>query len=392
MIQLSQALQILSAQSFELKTETVPLDDAFNRVLAEDVFADRDYPPFNRSAMDGFAIQSSALGIENQFTVIAKILAGEEIILPESIQTYHAVQIMTGASVPEPFDCVVKIEDCIVENDILKFNPQGLKKWSNIALKGEDTIANNVVVSKNSEINLTKILALSSLGKSEVLVYKLPQISLLTTGDEVVPVSQNPSKFQIRNSNVHTIRSGLKRLGIQLQKHVHIGDNPEELSQAILDLQKTADIIICTGGVSAGVADYMPNLLVQNGYEKIFHKVAIKPGKPIWFGKNNSTFVFALPGNPLSVLTTFKVFVEFFLVHILKKESICKEVFLEHDVYKKIPLEEFIMVNVQNSTCSKVVTNGSGDVISGIRANALAHFPADLSTISAGSSIKIYEI
>ncbi len=394
MLSYQEALEIVLQQKITLSSELVHLDQALGRVLACSVLADRDYPPFNRSAMDGFAINFSDFKTsEQKFKIIGELLAGQEWKGTEVIPN-GALRIMTGASVPNGFNAVVKIEDCIVDGGFVSFNLDSIAEFQNIATQAEDAAEGNVVVKKGTIINLGTIVALASVGCEFVEVFTQPKVAIITSGDEIVAVNQKPAITQIRNSNVHVLKAALAKLGIINCEHKHVKDTPEAVKEAILSLQNNSDLIICTGGVSAGTADYLPQGLSDLYFNKLFHKIKIKPGKPVWFGKNDlsNTFVFALPGNPLSVLTTFKILVEPFLLKSQFKNTINYVTLpLAHEVQNKIDLDEFFFAQITNELVYKIKTHGSGDVISSVEAKGLAMHDAVKTKLIAGEHVKVFK-
>jgi molybdopterin molybdotransferase len=236
---------------------------------------------------------------------------------------------------------------------------------------------------------------LASIGKDEVLVEKLPVISIITTGDEVVNVDAAVNPVQIRNSNSHVLKALLKKWNIISRSCVHVSDQLQEIETAVRSVM-TSDIIIMCGGVSAGDADHVPAVLSRLGVKNIFHKVAIKPGKPIWFGKSEAgSIVFALPGNPLSCLVTCKIFVERFLSYSFGLgESPKLKLPLNGERFKKGDLDEFFPVRISGSPsrCEVVPFNGSGDITAAIYANALAIHPCTRSNLSHGTIVDAYPL
>jgi molybdopterin molybdotransferase len=399
MISFQQAQEIISTHSTFWGAETVALDDSLNRVLAEDIYADRHYPPFNRAAMDGFAIrlQDWEAG-QTDFQIVAELLAGAK--FDTQLQAPHtAVRIMTGAATPEYYDCIVRIEDCLFDGSKVSFSIKQLKKWQNIARMGEDAQAAQKIIAKGETIHLGSIIALASVGAVKIKVYKNPQVCILTTGDEIVSVHVSPTALQIRNSNAHCLISAVKSLGLSNIRHIHLSDSLDIISQTIDNVIENADIILFTGGVSAGNADFVPAALAKSGFEKLFHKISIKPGKPAWFGKHISLnkVVFALPGNPVSVLTTFKILVEPYILKSIGKNSINYSWHqLVIDRAQKVKLDEFFPVSLVSNSIGEFVEpvkiNGSGDITATLNATGLALHPIDQENLKAGSFVKVFRL
>jgi molybdopterin molybdotransferase len=303
--------QIISlAKSFG--TETIGLEDADGRVLSEDIYADRDYPPFNRSAMDGYAIHTNdwEAGIRN-FKLQQVIYAGQSEQANLSPGTCY--KIMTGAPVPLSANAVIRREDAVQIDDAVSFNVEIVNPFQNIAKQGEDIKSGGHILDAHHRCTPVIISLLASLGKNRIKVEKLPKVAVFTTGDEIVDPGSAITANQIRNSNQYLLKSLLNKWLIKPVVNGHIIDNKTQLINKLSQVLDF-DLIITCGGVSAGDADYLPDVLTGLGVKKLFHKVAIKPGKPIWCGQMpNGGLVFALPGNPFSCMVTFKLFIEAFL-------------------------------------------------------------------------------
>jgi molybdopterin molybdotransferase len=375
MITVKEAQSLINGQSKNFGVEKIALQNVHGRVLAEDIFADRDYPPFNRAAMDGYAIRIvdfQEKGIK-EFRLIEEIYAGA---LPaKKLSEGDCYKIMTGASTPLDADVILRVEDTEQIGSKVLFKIDQLKKGQNIAKRGEDKKEGELVLRKDTRLFATEIAALAVLGKSNILVYKLPIVSIISTGDEVLPIDQPVLSHQIRESNSYALEGFLKNYNILVLNKKLVPDNKGKLTQAVSELIDS-DILILSGGVSMGDADYVPEVLTDLGVEKIFHKVAIKPGKPLWFGKSKKGVVFALPGNPMSVQVAFKIFVEPFLrkcfglpeLHSLKLPMAAQR-------KKKTKLDEYYPCMIEGdefSSVRPVVVNGSGDVTAALNSHGIA--------------------
>ncbi|MGI4021233.1 MAG: molybdopterin molybdotransferase MoeA [Janthinobacterium lividum] len=380
MLNYKEAQQLIGSLAKSFGHETVGLDEAFERVLAEQIFADRDYPPFNRATMDGYAINFKdwEQGIKN-YTVKEVVFAGQQ--YQQEIAAGECYKIMTGASVPPNADLVIRREDATEVNHQVSFNVKQLKTFQNIARKGEDIQADTCIFDQNTTCTPPVIALLASIGKTEIKVEKLPNIALFTTGDEVVQPNQPVSDIQIRNSNQYLLKSLLREWQIKPTICKHILDDKEQLKQQI-DAALNSDIIILCGGVSAGDADYVPEILESLGVKKLFHKVKIKPGKPIWCGQLSSGgLVFALPGNPFSCHVTFKLFIEHYLKACFGlKEKELPMLPLSTQKLKKTEFDEFFPA-ILNQQLTPILFNSSGDVKAALLADAIAHHPAEISDL-----------
>ena len=389
-ITVQEAQQLIASEAKGWGPETILLENAFQRTLAEDVLADRDYPPFNRAAMDGIAIRAEDF-LENKITsfqIVEELLAGAT--SQQILTTGQCFRIMTGAAVPTSANAVVKIEDCIInENTANVSDDAKIKLWLNIAIQGEDAKAQQCILQKGTLINATVLAGLASVGKNEVLVSKKPKVAIIATGNEIVGLNAAVLPHQIRNSNTFALIGLLQSLGIAVAQQHLVGDDKVCLKETV-QMAMVCDVVIITGGVSMGAADYVPQVLEENGVLPIFHKVKIKPGKPIWFGSNGNTTVFALPGNPMSVQTTFKIFVAPYLQ--LSMQQLQKTpFFLPMAVAKnhKVALDEYFPCTLSGfpSAILPLQHNGSGDIISNITADGIALHPATSGDLSIGDSV-----
>ena len=246
------------------------------------------------------------------YAVKEVIFAGQ--VYQQEIAAGECYKIMTGASVPRSADLIIRREDATEESGRVTFNIDQLKPGQNIAKKGEDIQANARVISQNMICTPAVIALLASLGKTSFRVEKRPVVALFTTGDEVVAPNEPVTTVSIRNSNQFLLKNLLKEWHIDTTTCTHIPDDKALLQQHI-SAALNHDLLILCGGVSAGDADYVPEILEAAGVKKLFHKVSIRPGKPIWCGQMPSGgLVFALPGNPFSCHVTFKLFVEHYLI------------------------------------------------------------------------------
>lgn len=383
MLSFQEAQNIISSEAALLRTEHIPLDKAVGRMLASDVYADRDYPPFNRAAMDGFALRSGELadGIRT-FTIVDTIYAGTVPKEPAGPGTCY--RIMTGAAVPEGFDVVIRVEDTVENEAVMTTAINSFKPFLNIARRGEDVKLGEPVLRCPLMCSASVASVLATVGKSTVEVYALPSIVLITTGDEVVPPEQAPSTVQIRNSNAALLKGLLKEKGWIPEMVFHLPDAPVVM-EPVLRESLSADIVITCGGVSAGDADFVPGLWKKLGVRELFHKVAIKPGKPIWCGRTaEGTMVFSLPGNPFSCLVTYKLFVETYidLCHGMGLKAF-RETMFNGTRHKRSALDEFFPARFMDGgfDVEPLPYRGSGDVLAAKDADVLAWQPASRNTI-----------
>jgi molybdopterin molybdotransferase len=394
MISLQEAQQLVLQQAHSFGKEIILLEDALGRTLNEPVVADRDYPPFNRATMDGIAINSADWneGIRS-YTVAETIFAGMVSTMP--IAKGECYKIMTGAAVPLSGDTVIRREDIEAIENRLTITVSEITAGQNIAAKGSDIKDGTAVINSIQLIKPGTVTTLASLGFAEVKVSSLPAVAIITTGDEIVPVDAPVNEVQIRNSNAHLLKALLQQWLIKPSICKHCKDDADILLAAVKQL-RNYDIIILSGAVSAGDADFVPEVLIKAGAKKIFHKVAIRPGKPIWFGKfENGPVVFALPGNPFSTFVTFKLFIEAFLLKCFGLPP-AKTFHLPFNGnrIKKTNLDEFFPVVFSgNPTVATPLTfNTSGDITAVMEADGWAMQPVDKMEIKKGDVTSYFSI
>lgn len=390
MLSFLQAQDIIKSHARSFGQEKVLLDDALGRVVAEEVSADRDYPPFNRAAMDGFAIRYADFerGIRT-YRIVETIYAGD--ISKQNVASCECFKIMTGAAVPLSSDTIIRREDAEEKEGEVSFVVDEIKQHQNIARQGEDAKKGTALLCSSTKCTPSVMGLLASVGKYELLVKKLPSMAIVTTGNEVVSVDQPVSEVQIRNSNRVVLKALFKKWNIIPSYIDHINDDPKQITTALAKALEH-DIVIVSGGVSAGDADYVPQVLDDLGVQKLFHKVAIRPGKPFWCGTLGSKMIFALPGNPLSTLATFTLFVQHYLNHCfgLQVEPISLPIQVSRQ--QRVKLDEFFPVQLAGypSALQPVVFNGSGDIRLGLGAEAFAMHPSTKDELKVGDLVTAY--
>lgn len=393
MISVLEAQQLIKEQIFSLSTEEVSIELATGRVLAEEVRADRDYPPFNRAAMDGYALRAAEFKKSDTFKVAGSIYAGE--FNRKDYQEGEAVKIMTGAPVPPDFDAVVKVEDTQQSGSQVKINATKIEPGQFIAWQGEDLQEGALALAEGTKLQVPEIALLASLGRSRVKVFKGPKVVVIATGNEIKPVDEGVQPHQIRNSNGPVLTAFFRQCGIQQVDQYLVADEPAQLA-SVLENAMGADIIVMSGGVSMGEADYVPATLEKLGVKNIFHKVKLKPGKPFWFGKKEGgPVVFALPGNPFSCQVTFKLFIEPFLRACLQLEEL-KHLYLKagFERSKRGPMEEYFPCRIVEENGESILQscpfNGSGDVTAAALSHGIARQSADAASIQQGELLAFY--
>lgn len=308
MISYQEATELVFKSASKLGRINLELDKAQGCVLADNVVSPVDVPPFRNSAMDGFAVSFEQLencSPENPVSLPLEttIFAGD--ILSEIQSRGSAVKVMTGAPVPSGFDCVVKLEDTKSGKHHVTFCKPA-ESGENIRPAGEDIVSGQTLFTRGHRLETFDIGILASIGLTNAPVYEKPSLQVVTTGDELVEPGEKLKQGQIYNSNRYTIASMLCGFCKKMEVISTVHDTFESLN-AILNCEQ--DVIVTTGGVSAGEKDLLPAAAEANGWETMFHKVAIKPGKPIYFARKQNQLLFGLPGNPLSAAITCALFV-----------------------------------------------------------------------------------
>ena len=377
MIPFKEAMDLVLGSTTDFGEEKVSFNDAAGKILAEPIVADRDFPPFNRSTKDGIAINYAAIekGILG-FLIEGISSAGS--IQNHLVNTNACVEIMTGAVVPKNADTVIMYEHINVENNKAKLL-KPVKKGQNVHKKGSDQPKGAVVLAAGITIGAAEIGVLASVGKTEILVKKLPKICLVSTGNELVAVTEVPKPHQIRQSNSHTLKAAL------LQQHIHadiihIADDKNTIKIALQNAVKQYDVLLLSGGVSKGKYDYLPEVFEEIGVAKVFHKVKQRPGKPFWFGRHKAskTTIFAFPGNPASTFANYHVYFKAWLNKSLGLPAIEISVILKEGFENTTDLTRFIRAKVAIDSGKLVVSlihgNGSGDLTSLSKANGFVMF------------------
>jgi molybdopterin molybdotransferase len=394
MIELDKARELLFPEARSLETVEVGVEQAYGRVLRQEVPADRDFPPTDRSAMDGFAVLASDLSAgERVLEVVGESRAGgpSEGVLVESGQ---AVRIMTGGVVPPGADAVVMVENTRSNDsrDRVTIADQPAP-GQHIRPRAQDLKQGEPALMPGVPIYAPEIAALCSVGARRILVTRTPAVSVLATGDEIVEPDQKPLPHQLRNSNSPALLAQLKELQIEGNYLGIAGDDREDLRRRIRQGLE-GDCLLISGGVSVGEYDLVGEVLAEEGLRLIFHKVAVKPGKPILAGRCGNCLVLGLPGNPVSTYVGFVLFVAPVLRRMLGYERLDNSELtatLDKPLRAKPGRMTFHLARLRVSdgglVASGAASRGSGDVLSMIRANGLVVTPAGGADLAAGASV-----
>jgi molybdopterin molybdotransferase len=304
MITFEAAFKIVMESVFETRTETIPFTDSSGRILDEDIKSDIDMPPFNRSAVDGYACHR--IDINNELEVIEVISAGKKPL--QIVGKNQCSKIMTGAIVPDGCDVVFMVEESgNFSNGKIRFSGTDLKL--NISVKGEDVRTGDVVLKKGKLIQPQDVAVMASVGHTKVNVKKKPVVGIISTGDELINPSDFPAISQIRNSNAYQLDAQITRAGGTAIEYGIAPDNENITYEIIQKAIHECDIVIITGGVSMGDFDFVPGVLIRSGVKILFDRVNVQPGKPTTFGVHSKAIVFGLPGNPVSSFIQFEMLV-----------------------------------------------------------------------------------
>jgi molybdopterin molybdotransferase len=393
MITVAEAESIVLNATTDFGSEFVEFDGALGRVLAKDIVADRDIPPYNRVAMDGIAINFNAIeqGIRS-FRRKGVQAAGDQPLEIENVN--ECVEIMTGCALPSSTDTIVRYEDVNIADGMATIETGSIKKAQNVHTKGKDKMQGETLVKAGQIITPAIINSVASVGATKLWVKRLPRVVIISTGNELVAIDQDPSAHQIRQSNNHAIKAVLKSYGLEADL-LHIPDAMEWTKRTLEDCLEKYEVLLLSGGVSAGKFDYLPQALEAAGVEKLFYKVAQKPGKPFWFGKVSGAVVFAFPGNPVSTFLCLHRYMIPWLKASLGLQNKIYKAALEEDVQFSPPLHYFLQVKLQFNEPAQLIArpvagNGSGDLVSLSVADAFIELPADKEEFREGELFRVW--
>ncbi len=396
-ISLEEALKILNSNIENLDIEEVALLYGLNKVLAEDVYSKINNPPFNKSAMDGYALIAEDAFINNKIKVIDKVYAGGN--SNKIITKNTAIKIMTGAPIPEGANAVIKQEDVIIEDNNIIIRKE-ISENQNICLVGEDISKDDLLVGANKRLNYSDIGIIASSGIDKIKVYKKPKVAFFSTGDEVTDIGQELKYGKIYNSNKFSILSRLLELGYKVNKAKHIKDDYIEIGRTIKEASKEADIIITTGGVSVGEKDLLKEAIRSIEGEILFWKITIKPGSAVLCSKINNCIIISLSGNPTAALTTFELLVKTSLnklsgdkiVEITRDKAILAEGIIKKDVKHKVVRGYFEIDNCKQMVYITQKKSGNGILRSALNSNCIIEVKPNNEEIKNGDLVDIIKL
>lgn len=398
MIPITEAIEIVLRHASPVGVESVKLKNSVGRILAEDIIADTDLPPFDRAQMDGYAVR--AADVAN--TPARLRIAGESAAgagWHHEMNSGAAVRIMTGAPVPKGADAVQQVEltrEVDGEVEIL----ESVSSGRSIVRQASEIKEGETVLRPGEQISAAMIATLASFGYAEIKVSRRPRVAVMATGSELVEVDQKPGRDQIRDSNNYTIEAYASQSNAIVERLPLAGDDTEELKRAMRAAAETSDVLITSGGVSMGVYDFTKAALKELGAEIFFERVALRPGKPTVFARLGNALVFGLPGNPVSVAVTFNLFARTALRAMQGATHTTLDVdhaVLVHDLKGSIDRESYLPAVLRTDENGVLLAEplkwgGSSDFVSFARATALINVPAGTVRINQGEMIKIVRL
>jgi molybdopterin molybdotransferase len=383
----------LAAAGITPAIEVVPLGQAWGRVLAEEVMADRDYPPFNRSTRDGFAVRSQDVEHANTvLTLDGEVRAGE--YFKGEVAPGHCVAIMTGAPLPAGADAVVMVEYTRSQGSKVEIE-RPVTPCENVVRKGSEAQAGQTIMTKGRRLRAGEMGLLASVGKGNVAVCVRPRVAVIPTGDEVVPIDRQPEWYQVRNSNSAMLAAVVTAAGADPWE-IGIGADQKEALRSLIEKALEADMLLLSGGVSMGKYDFVEDVLADLGAEFYFRSVAIRPGKPLVFGQVRGKFFFGLPGNPVSGFVTCNLFARP-AIGVLMGSGFERPSFLRarlgKSVHHRTGLTTFMPARIETREAEPVVSlvgwQGSGDLVGVAEANGFLVVHPEQPSPAAGDWVDV---
>jgi len=380
-----------------LPIESLPVAQCAGAVLRENVYAERDHPPFDRVAMDGIAISAAAAVVnKRRFRIQATQAAGEP---PLTLRdTAHCIEIMTGAMLPVGCDCVVPVERVKVDDGVAEIESLSLATpWKNVHRRASDQKQGALLLATGTLLHAPEIAVAASAGMARLRVSGQPSIIVISTGSELVEPGEPIAPHQIRRSNAYAVAAALREHGFQRVAEDHVSDDPAALHDTLGRHLRTHEVLVLSGGVSMGKFDHVPTTLAALGVQCQFHGIAQRPGRPMWFGTTSEgRAVFALPGNPVSTLVCLSRYVLpalFAAMGVRHAES--ERIALASPLEWTPPLTGFMPVKVSHDDwgrpwASPCPTNGSGDFTSLAHTDGFVELPPGPVSLSKGFLTRLY--
>jgi molybdopterin molybdotransferase len=387
-----EALTHITAYATNFGKEEIPLLSAAEKVLADDVIADRDFPPYHRVTMDGIAINTKAFDAGKRDFYIENIqAAGTSLqVLKDDA---NCIEVMTGAVLPGGADAVIPYEECNITNGIATVQSPSIRQYQNVHLQGTDCKKETVLIPKNTVITPAHIGIMATVGWHRVMVYKNPVVAICSTGDELVDVTATPLPHQIRKSNVYMLAAALQQEGIAAQLH-HLKDDKEAMQEQLATMLNEYDVLLLSGAVSKGKFDYLPEVLTSLGMQTVFHRVAQRPGKPFLFGAfANGKLVFGFPGNPVSTFVCYHIYFKTWLHTSLHRvtKNVTARLGKPISFQPKLSFHVLVTLEYQEGICyaNPIIGANSGDMPSLINAGGIITLPAEKDTFEEGDIFEV---
>jgi len=385
--------KILFASKIKNRVESVPLKKAYGRILAKSIKSNTNIPNYKNSAMDGYAV--NFIKQKNNkyiFDCVGESFAGHP--YRKKIKKNQAIKVMTGGMVPNSCNAVIMKELVKVDNETIIVNSIIVEN-QNIRFPGEDILKNQTVLHKGKEIDEIDIGILASLGQANIIVYSKPLIGYFSTGDELISVTQKIKKSQVYDSNRYLLHGLLQKYPIKIKDYGVVKDNLADVEKKLKKASNECDLLITTGGVSVGDADFVKNALDKIG-KVDFWKIAVKPGRPLAFGNINKCMFFGLPGNPVSVVVTFNLFVQTAIRKITGqqyKNNLSLDAQLESDIKKRKGRKEFkrgILRSVNGKFVVKTTGAQGSNILSSLKdANCYIELDENINKVKKGDFVKV---
>lgn len=387
MINVKEAKQLIDENCCVLKVKTLPLLEANGSILAEPIYAVIDTPPFDQSAMDGYAFSFENWDKKSNLTVIGEIQTGN--YSAEKVLANEVVRIYTGAPIPPGTDTVVMQEKISRNGNEIQILDTFLVKGANVRPQGSQTKKGELALHERQLLSPVAISFLAGIGINKVNVFSKPTVSIIVTGKELAKAEDTITEGKIFESNSIGLIAALQQIGVNPVSVEVVDDVEAEIEQAISN-QLTSDILILTGGVSVGDYDLVPASLEKCGVEKIFHKIKQKPGKPFYFGRHNQTLVFALPGNPAAVMSCFYEYVAQAISNFTQKDYFKKMTFpLAEDFNKKAGLTFFLKGKIGEKAVTVLNNQESYKLNSFAVADCLIEFDEEKEIFQKGDLVNV---
>ena len=390
MINVAEAKKIILENVSSLEPVILQLQESTGLILAEDVYATMDIPPFPQSSMDGYAFSFTGWKQNKKLKIAGEVAAGSNetfTLAPE-----NAVRIFTGAAVPVGADTVIMQEKTQVENGELKIEDESLKEGNSVRPKGSEVKAGTLALEKENVLSPAAIGFLAGIGITEVRVYPNPSVSIIITGNELQQPGEPLQHGQVYESNSFALKAVLKQLNIDNTQILYAPDKPEIVTDTLQKALEQSDVILLTGGISVGDYDFVLQAATQCGVEKLFHKIKQRPGKPLYFGKKENKLVFGLPGNPSSVLTCFYQYVVPALEKLSKRKIGLQslQVPLAKPFQKNTGLTHFLKGYYDGKTATSLDAQESYRLSSFAKANCFIQVDEEITSLSGGELVTIY--